>query len=506
MAPKAGTAAHSRTSCSGETPVSDGVNSRASSSGSGRRMRIEQRRERRHRADAFGLAGEGERHPASQADAHQRDATRIDARVGRQPLERHARVRDQVGQRVLAARAPRAAVVNVQAMHAAIAQVDGQVEVLLVAGDAVQQEDGRPGLRTRGAVQRTQEAEAAGLKHDTVEACRVAHPSAPKVAAKACRARRCCPGPSRPAPIVFSDRCVTPSSSQPRTCCSRAVPSPLPYAMPRFDAEGGARPACVRKERIQSIERRPRLGGLSESGHHPAIRQARRTLQRGFGRGAEPDRDRPLDGQRIEAGVGDGVPLALECDQWLRPQQAQQRHLLLEALAASVKVLSQRLILDGVPPEPDAQAQPPAAEHVERGGLLGDHGGLALGKDEDARGKLDAQRDGGHVTEEHERFQERGLVGVRPGPAARPIRIRPQDVIVGDDVTVAGRLSRLREIAHGDWIVPELGLWEDDADAHPGLRTPLVRRGTGRFYPRQARAACHELRAGVARRCEVPRE
>ena len=112
---------------------------------------------------------------------------------------------------------------------------------------------------------------------------------------------------------------------------------PLPAAIrhARLDAEGGARPACVRKERIQSIERRAApSAGCPKSGHHPAIRQARRTLQRGFGRSAEPDRNRASDGQRVEAGIGNGVPLALERDQCLRPQQAQQCHLLLEALAA----------------------------------------------------------------------------------------------------------------------------------------------------------------------------
>ena len=168
------------------------------------------------------------------------------------------------------------------------------------------------------------------------------------------------------------------------------------------------------------------------------------------------------------------------------------------------KVLTQRLILDGVPPEPDAQAQPAAAEHVERGGLLGDHGGLALGKDKDARGKLDAQRDGGHVTEEHERFQERGLVRIRPGPAARPIRIRPQDVIIGDDVSVAGRLSRLSEIAERrlDRARTRFVGRRCRCASRPPDPARSARCGPnsipGRREPR------YELRGVVARRCASP--
>jgi hypothetical protein len=49
-----------------------------------------------------------------------------------------------------------------QAVHAAIAQVDGQVQVLLVTGDPVQQQDRRPPIRSGGAVQRAQDPAPAG--------------------------------------------------------------------------------------------------------------------------------------------------------------------------------------------------------------------------------------------------------------------------------------------------------------------------------------------------------
>ena len=159
---KAGTAAHSRTSCSGETPVSDGANSRASSSGSGRRSGSSSGESAATaQMPSAWLARVSATHPPRLIPT---TATRlwIDARLRRQPLERHTGIRNQVGECILAARAPRAAVVNVQAVHTPIAQVDGQVEVLLVPGYAVQQQYCRAPIRAGSAMQCAQDPAPAG--------------------------------------------------------------------------------------------------------------------------------------------------------------------------------------------------------------------------------------------------------------------------------------------------------------------------------------------------------
>ena len=105
--------------------------------------RIDQRRKRDHGLDPLCPAGQHQRDPSAEADADQGDPGGVDQGMDGQPFKRHAGVVDLGRDVVIAFGAPRAAVVEVQAMHAKVAQVHRQVEVLLVAGDAVQEEDGR---------------------------------------------------------------------------------------------------------------------------------------------------------------------------------------------------------------------------------------------------------------------------------------------------------------------------------------------------------------------------
>src|SRR6266699_673650 len=80
------------------------------------------------------------------------------------------------------------------------------------------------------------------------------------------------------------------------------------------------------------------LAGTAD--HHPAIDQAPDAAQHRIDVAAHPDRDRPLDGKRIDASVRDGVPPALEVHQVTRPQRPQHLDLLLDPLAAIVEVLA----------------------------------------------------------------------------------------------------------------------------------------------------------------------
>ena len=86
------------------------------------------------------------------------------------------------------------------------------------------------------------------------------------------------------------------------------------------------------------------------------------------------------------------VELALEADQRLRPQSAEVGDLLVEPLAAGREVLPEGVVLDVVPPGPDAEPQPLAAQQVEVGGLAGDEHGLALREDQHAGQRARAAR------------------------------------------------------------------------------------------------------------------
>ena len=90
----------------------------------------------------------------------------------------------------------------------------------------------------------------------------------------------------------------------------------------------------------------------------------------------------------------------------LGPQRLHDLHLLLGAPAAVVKILVEPGELDLVPADPDAEPEPPAAQHVETGRLLGDEHGLALRQDQHAGRKAELLGAAGEVAEQHERVVE----------------------------------------------------------------------------------------------------
>ena len=113
------------------------------------------------------------------------------------------------------------------------------------------------------------------------------------------------------------------------------------------------------------------------------------------------------------------MPAAFEVDHGLGPQPPQDLDLLLGAPAAVPEVLAERLELDVVPAEPDAEAQPPAGEQVDLGRLLGDQRRLPLRQDEHAGDQLEPRRDRGQVAEQDEELVELVLGRVRPGQSGR---------------------------------------------------------------------------------------
>src|SRR5207248_6648719 len=99
---------------------------------------------------------------------------------------------------------------------------------------------------------------------------------------------------------------------------------------------------------------------------------------------ADPDRDRPLDRQRVEPGLVDAVVASLDGDHRLAPEAAHYVELLLHPPGAVLEILAERLELDVVPADADAEPEAAAIEHVDLGRLLGDERRLPLRQDDDA--------------------------------------------------------------------------------------------------------------------------
>ena len=70
----------------------------------------------------------------------------------------------------------------------------------------------------------------------------------------------------------------------------------------------------------------------------------------------EPDRDRPLDWQRINTGMLDAVEFPFERHGTLGPQPLHEVDLFRLAPTAYMPVLPERLIFDRVPSNADAEA------------------------------------------------------------------------------------------------------------------------------------------------------
>jgi hypothetical protein len=197
----------------------------------------------------------------------------------------------------------------------------------------------------------------------------------------------------------------------------------------------------------------------------PAVGDAGRALDDGLGIAAHPDRDRPLDGKRQDAGLVDAVPASFEVDHFLGPQGAHNGDLLTDAAASGREVFAQGLVLDRVPANRDAQPQTSAGEHVDLGRLFRNQHCLSLGQDDDAAHELEALGDGAEVGKEDKGLVEAALVGVGAGaPAAGTVGIGADYVVIGEKMVVTEALGRLSVIAENDRVRANFGLGKDNAD------------------------------------------
>src|SRR5262249_1075780 len=147
------------------------------------------------------------------------------------------------------------------------------------------------------------------------------------------------------------------------------------------------------------------------------------------------------------------------------PQPPEQRHLLLEPPAPVRELLPERLVLDRVPSDTDAETELSAGEEVDLGRLLGRQDGLTLREDDDA-GHEFHRRDRGGMAEEAERLVERGRYVVRTAPGVMHVRVGTDDVVVGEHVREPELLHPLAVGAHRADVAAELGLREHDSDPH----------------------------------------
>src|SRR5215469_2191697 len=130
---------------------------------------------------------------------------------------------------------------------------------------------------------------------------------------------------------------------------------------PCLDPDRGGVAPCAFGELAQRREDVERLLPGWISIRHPAVTPFGDARQRALMVAAEPDRHLARGRPRVDPGVVDRVPLALEGDMILRPQHLHDLHLLLGAAAAIVEILVEAGKLHLVPPHSDPEPEPAAA-------------------------------------------------------------------------------------------------------------------------------------------------
>src|SRR6516225_5278130 len=145
---------------------------------------------------------------------------------------------------------------------------------------------------------------------------------------------------------------------------------------------------------------------------HPAVAPFGDARQSALMMPTKPHLHLARSGPRVDAGVLDRVPPALEVDMRLGPQRLHDLHLLLRAPPTVVEILVEPGKLDLVPADPDAEPEAAAAQHVETGRLFGDEDGLALRQDQDTGREAEFRRATGEIAEQYKRVME------QPGPGA----------------------------------------------------------------------------------------
>ena len=177
-------------------------------------------------------------------------------------------------------------------------------------------------------------------------------------------------------------------------------------------SRAGGRPSARRVSRKsveltrERVQRRVRV-------HEPRVAEPGRAPHADVGVGRQPDRRAgPLQrGHRDPHARAAGKVLALIVDRLAAPQALERRQPLLEATDSLARVHAHRLVLGVAIAETHADDQPPAADHVERGELLGEVDRLVQREQQHAGAELHALGLGGHAPERRQRLEVRERVG-----------------------------------------------------------------------------------------------
>ena len=185
---------------------------------------------------------------------------------------------------------------------------------------------------------------------------------------------------------------------------------------------------------------------------------------------------------RQELAIAGLVPAAVEVDGAVAQERPDDRERLLEPVDPVVVRVAVGAELGLVPAGAEAEDEPAATQLVDRGGLLGEQGGVVEVRAGDERPELDPRRRGG------DRGQERPRL---PRAAGRPVLPAIEEVLAdpdGVEPEVLDRAGHVEELGPAD-LALDLGELDADLERAGGRRRSSSKR-SGPRRRRQADVAC----------------
>src|SRR5882757_7662730 len=269
-------------------------------------------------------------------------------------------------------------------------------------------------------------------------------------------ASRCSSTVRRPSPIVFTDTWVAPAVANWTSSSANRCRSPCQVMWASMPMLAGSRPAAIAE--FTTISRASSSSGPGDiGGNHPS---ATRPARSSAGRVMAP----------IHTGIGpctgDPMMRALKGQRLLGPQPPHQLDLFIHSLATVAEFLSESLVFDGVPADPDTKAQPPLAQQIDLGGLFGDQDRLPLRQDDHLGHQLQCRGDRSEIAEHDQRFVEGGVHVVRTVPTGVYVGIGTNNVVVGHQMTETKLFDTLAVGTHRRYVTTELGLGKHHANSH----------------------------------------
>jgi hypothetical protein len=160
------------------------------------------------------------------------------------------------------------------------------------------------------------------------------------------------------------------------------------------------------------------------------------------------------------------VKLAVEAEGILSPQPLHEHNLLLEPSSLAIKWGAECVVLDLVPADADAEAEPVARQHRDLSRLLRSEGCLALGQHHHRSDELNTLRDCGEKAVEHEWLMKCRVGVIRTLETTRTIAFGAEHMVVDHQMTGTEFLGTLGEGTNRARISTDLVMWDDNAELH----------------------------------------